>query len=430
MKHDSFDLAVIGGGSAGATLAYHAARRGVRTCVLERDARDNAGAQWVNAVPDWTFDDADVARPVGPERRGYDEPFHLHIGDGEARMRITDHGLFDVDMRLLGARLLALAEAYGADVRDATRVLHVDGDEVHVETGAIRARFVVDASGLSGVRLLGPPRGVELCTAAQEVREVRDRAAAEAFFARRGVPPGETLALTAIEGGFSVLNVRLEGDTVSILTGSLAGRGFASGRRMLDRFVAQHPFVGDRIFGGARAIPIGMPREDVVRGRHAALGDAAVQVFPAHGSGVGVGMIAARALATSIAAHDDLEPYAVAVQRGVGRLCASYEVMRRFTTEVPREGLVFLARAGLLTAAQLQKGVEQRMPDVDPRLVPTFARAARERPSLCATLLESLARMAALDALYRVYPQKGASRAAWRHAARLAMEGRGRRILP
>src|SRR5262245_53801485 len=153
MSRPELDLVVIGGGSAGASTAYHAAKAGLRTCVVERSVRGDAGARWVNAVPDWTFDEAGIARPNAPESRGYDEPFHLQIGDGEASVRIESHGLYDVDMRHLCARLLDLAERHGAEIRDGAQVMRVDGTHVYTSRGVLHARFIVDASGLSGVRL-------------------------------------------------------------------------------------------------------------------------------------------------------------------------------------------------------------------------------------------------------------------------------------
>lgn len=427
---ETFDLIVIGGGTAGASAAYHAARAGVRTCVLERAPRDEAGARWLNAVPDWMFDAAGFSRPSGAESHGHDTTTNLFVGYGDACVRIDGHGLFDVDMRQLGTRLLTLAETAGADIRDGARVLHVEHDVVHTDHGTLRARHIVDASGLSGVRLFGAPTGIDICTAAQELRRVTDLAAAEAYVRRFGARPGEVLGFTAVEGSYSVLNVRVEGDHVSILTGSLASAGVQSGRQMLDAFVAEHTFVGERVFGGARAIPIGRPRDVLTRGGHAVVGDAAVQVFAAHGSGVGLGMIAGRYLGEAIASHDDPDPYAVRFHRAFGGLCAGYEVMRRFMSSATREELAWLMNEGLLSADMMRPGLRQEPAKKDPRLVPGFVRAARKRPALGARLLSALTRMLALEAMYRVYPSDPRRRAAFHDAARVLTERTGHRLVP
>lgn len=430
MSQDAFDLVVLGAGTAGACAAYHAARLGLRTCVVEAKPRAEAGARWVNAVPAWSFDDAGVAYPEGEERHAFDARFHLNVGYGDAAVTITGHGLFETDMRLLGARLVRLAEEAGAEMRDEVRVLAVDGETVSTDRGLIRGRFVVDASGLAGVRLFGPRTGIELCAAAQEMRRVTDHGAALAYFARHGAREGEVLCFTAVQGGFSVVNVRLEGEALSVLTGSLAGHGYPSGKKMLDDFAAQHAFVGERIFGGARAIPIGRPRDVLVRGRHAVLGDAAGQVFPAHGSGIGVGLVAARWLAESLAEHGSLDPYAVRFQRSLGGLCAGYEAMRRFTARSTREELGFLMEEGLLSADLLRPGLAERMPEKDPRLVPAFARLARKRPGLAARLLHAVGRLFALETFYKTYPRDATRRAAWAEGARVIAERPVMRLVP
>ena len=316
------DLAIVGAGSAGAALAGHAARAGMRVVVLDRRPLDDAGARWVNGVARWMFDEAGIAPPQGDERVGDERAFHLVAGrDCAARVVVRDHDVEGVDMRRLVARLQADARGAGAELRGDVNVHGLESSVLRTGAGDVRARYYVDASGLAGPRLLRQPRvpAVNICAAAQEMRRVRDLPAARAWFERHEVAPGDALCFTAVAGGYSILNVRLDGDEVSILTGSIPALGYPSGARILADFAAEQPWVGDTIFGGARTLPLRRPYDALAGGCVALLGDAACQVFSAHGSGVGIGLIAARMLADTLASGAGPDSVRGALPAPVGR---------------------------------------------------------------------------------------------------------------
>jgi flavin-dependent dehydrogenase len=249
------------------------------------------------------------------------------------------------------------------------------------------------------------------------MREVNDPAAARAFFARHGVEPGDTLCFTGIAGGFSIINVRLEGDHLSILCGSIPALGNPSGQKMLDQFVASNSFIGAKRFGGARAIPLARPRERLVRGNVIALGDVAGQVFSAHGSGIGAGLVAARMLGEALAAG---RPYTYAVQwqRRFGGTFAAYDVFRRFSQTLTEGELRELMRAGLIDPVSATAAMQQRFPSLG--LTSTIARlqGAAAVPRLAMRFGPMLARMAALLAFYRTYPSDERLLEAWISVAR------------
>ncbi len=80
-----FDVVVVGAGTAGAAAAYNLAAVGQRVALVDARPLASAGACWVNAVPDWQFDRANVPRPVAPEHRGGAVPVLLPP-DGSARL--------------------------------------------------------------------------------------------------------------------------------------------------------------------------------------------------------------------------------------------------------------------------------------------------------------------------------------------------------
>lgn len=431
-----FDVAIIGAGTAGAGAAWQCARRGLRVVCLDARPLTDAGARWVNGVARWLLDAAEIPLPIGDELRGDDGPFHLIAGWGESqggRVVMRERGVLEMDMRKLVARLQAMAADAGAELRGDVRVLGLDGDRLDTSDGPIHADVIVDASGLAGARLVATPTvdRRHLCAAAQAVHAVVDHAAAREFFERHEVPEGETLCFTGIAGGYSILNARLEDDEVSILTGSIPADGHPSGRALLDRFVAEQPWIGAEQFGGARAIPIRRPFDRLAHGRVALLGDAGCQVFSAHGSGIGVGLLAGRMLAEALARDQGPIGYERRFLREQGGVLAAYDVFRRHSQQLSVDDLATLMKVGLLDAASAAAGASQRLPELDLRDVKTKLDALSRAPKHALALAAVGARMAAVAGLYRAYPDEPERLQPWSWAvARLVGDRQPDRFIP
>lgn len=437
------DVVVVGAGASGAACAAFLAEAGLRVICLERRKLAAAGARWVNGVPRASFVRAGVAISEGAEHQGGPDPFHVVVarsaraqagaagaaGAGRpTSLTIVDHDVIHVDMRLLVARLQERARIAGVRFHQGVaaqgwRGGTSRGDAPVLETsgGPFSARWFVDASGLVGARLLGQPAvpRVELCAAAQEVLEVVDAAAARRFLAEVGAKPGEAIGFLGVAGGYSVLNVHVAHDlrTVGVLTGSLPALGYPSGKAILDAFVAEHAWVGASRFGGAAAIPLRRPYDRLASERVALLGDAGCQVFPAHGSGVGAGLVAARLLAETIVAGKPLRDYEVAWQREHGALMASFDVMRRWSQSLDGAAVGRMIAFGLAEPAMMKAGLNQEMPKVSPRwflrMAPGIARALREDPGMARSMIEAGARSRLVHALYARYPREVKHVARW-----------------
>lgn len=415
-----YDVAIVGAGTAGAAAAWQCARRGLSTVLL--DARDASacGPQWVNAVSLAQFDAAGVPRPEAPELVGGVAEFHLVAGwDGPRVVVPADHhDLVEVDMRALVARLQGLATEAGAEACYGVRVLRREGRILHTDAGIIEATHLVDASGLA--RILAPteptPRE-HLCVAAQQLREVNDLAAARAWFEDHEVPPGAVLCFTGVEGGYSIVNVRLHGERVAILAGSLAAGDHRPGAAMIDAFVADHPWVGERIFGGGRAIPIHRPLDALSVGPVARIGDAGSQVFPIHGSGIGLGLMAARLLGETLETGGDAEQYALAFHRRHGGRLAAYDALRRFSSSLSPEEMGVMIRAGLVTARSAAAALSQRWPTGGVRHLRPGA--LRQVPGpLRGRMARTLGTVATSVAAYRMTPRRARARRLWSRGMR------------
>lgn len=407
----NFDVIVVGAGTSGAALAGMLAERGVRVLCVEKRRLAEAGARWINGVPRSAFADAGIPLPGTDESDGKPAVFHLVAGGG--RVLVPTHDVIEVDMRKLVARLQARAMAAGADFRDEVSVRGRDEGQLDTTDGPLHARWIVDASGMTGARLLDQPRvhRDDVCAAAQEVREVLDRDAALEYFGKHDVREGEVLGFVGVAGGYSVLNVRLHhgGATIGILTGSIPSLGFPSGKAILDDFVARHPWVGARVFGGAGPIPLRRAHDRLANDRVALLGDAGCQVFPAHGSGIGAGMIAARLLADTLVRGGSLREYEVAWQRKHGGVFAFFDVFRRWNQTVSEETIGRAMQGGLIDAETLRAGIDQALPRPSLRTVATKARGLVAQP----VLAKVAARSIAVRALYSRYPRHPDRVAAW-----------------
>ena len=352
-----------------------------------------------------------------PASATYGEPHTFHLVTASGRVTIKDHDVIDVDMRALVALLQQQAAAAGATLVGDTTVRGRDGDTLVTDRGRVRARWLVDASGLTGARLLDQPTvGVRhLCAAAQAVHEVTDRAAAQAWFADQGIAPGEVCARLGVAGGFSVLNVRLHhgGDTVGILTGSIPSLGFPSGKAILDDLVRGQPWIGARVFGGSGAIPLRRPYDRLATDHVALLGDAACQVFPAHGSGIGAGILAAKLLSDTLARGGTMRDYEVAWHRRWGGLFAAYDAFRRWNQELDPALLDVLMEVGVIDATFARAGLDQTMPKLSLGALAPKARALGRRRALLPGLAKVAARVGLVHALSAIYPRDARAQAPW-----------------
>jgi len=378
---------------------------------MDRRPLDESGARWLNGVPFASFDAAGISRPQGDELAGSGHAFSLVSGWHGASLTFVRDSVPEVDMRLLVARLQRMADAAGAQLWGQCKVHGLsDGPARSVlstSRGDLEARWVVDASGLAGARLLGqrPVGPRDLCVAAQQVRKLIDPDAARQFFEERGVEPGTTLSFAGVAGGFSVVNVWVGSGQVGLLTGSIPADGHPSGLSLLENFATEHSWVGDTVFGGSRAIPLRRPLWRLCNGRVAAVGDAARQVFPAHGSGIGAGLVAASVLADSLAQGSGVEGYNQRWQRQHGGLLAAYDLFRRHSQGLAEGELDQMMAAGLLDQESVLAAMEQRLPAPDLLSLLAKVRGLRMAPRVLTKMLPVFVKMAAVLTLYSRYPE-------------------------
>lgn len=427
-----FDVVVVGAGTAGSAAAALLGRHGLRVALLDQRAMDHAGARWVNGVPAWMFDAAGLERPTPPELRG-DGRFVLTDPAGQTCLPVDEAPAQWVDMRGLVQRLHELGRRAGVTMMSETRVLEAEADErgrlTSIYVGGpdgpvqLHARLFVDASGLKArLREFSPAlvrdcphvAPTDLCSAAQEVREIADVDAARAHLDRLGLVASDNLCRLGAYGGFSTANVRIEPgmETVDLLSGCIADGRHGNGPGIIRDLLREHGWIGPRVFGGAGIIPLRRPYDRLGAPGVALLGDAGCQVFPAHGSGIGIGLIAARELADAVAAHDDpgsqlaTWAYQANFHRRWGGMLATYDVLRRTTQSLSAEQVTGLLGHGLLSASSYRAALDQRVPGPREIDVRAMVGGALGAPRLAARLTAASARIPAVLAHWRLYPRE------------------------
>lgn len=414
------DVFVVGAGTAGAAAARACALQGLSVRCVDRAPLREAGAHWLNGVPEWAFSQAGLVPPTEPERVHEGGRFHLIAGWGPDRTVVDARGLLEVDMRLLVQRLQAEARAAGAQLQGSVQVTGVEIDtgaaRVQTSDGPFSATVVVDAAGLrSPLRARTVPAS-ELCVAAQQVREVVDVDRAQAWCRAQGVEPGDTLCFTGIAGGFSIVNVRVSVSPeprVSLLTGSIPAGGQPSGVALLEAFVREQPWVGKQRSGGSRAIPLAPAPPVLVEGPVVRVGDAAGQVFASHGSGVAAGLLAAWQLGEVLGAGGTPWDWNVAWQRTWGADLVAANHFARFSRDLDLSTLRRLSGSGLMTPRLARQALLQRPSRLElgdlPRLIVGAFRArtiVRRIAPVASTLLK-------LERHQRAYPSQPAHLGPW-----------------
>ncbi len=426
-QHDgTYDAVVVGAGSAGAAAAWQLARRGLRVALVEAGPAAAAGARWRNGIPAWMFYEARVPRPVPPELRGGEEPVTLLSRDGAHGFRLPVGPFWQVDMGRLVDRLQGLAVGAGATLLDRAPVEAVEldgGRPVAVIAGGRRLRgaLFVDATGAARALCRGVPAleryqpevtGPDVCHAVQRVAAVADPAGAAAFARRMHVPPGEVVSWIGVDAGFSTLTVGLDARCaeVDLLAGS-AGPGI-SADAILGEFVDREPWIGEEVIGGRGSIPLRHPYHRLAAPGVVAIGDAGCMVYPAHGSGVGFGLIAGRMLAEVVCTwddpgcHDGVWAWQARFQRQHGVTLAATDLFRRISQELGGAGVAALMEAGFVSAESSLPGLLQRLPGASPATLAAVVRGLVFAPRLTARFAPVARRMLKVRDQYMRYPRQ------------------------
>lgn len=423
------DILIVGAGPVGAHAAHLFAERGFKVVLLEKNKRDACGARWVNGVPLWQLEEAGLGKPATNEIHHTGDLFSIISPLSQHRVTLKDAQLLDIDMRHFGLGLLDRAEShpnvtiyFETDFQDLNFDDHGRPISAHTSVGEIRFQLIIDASGMSAVvrkqvpilsRLCPQVTPSDICTAAQEVYEVADPHGADAFLHKNSGAKGQALAFIGVAGGFSLMRVVIgnEAESVAFLTGSRPLPGIPSGMDLLRQFVAANSWVGARIFGGQRPIPLRRPYAAQSASGVALLGDAGCQIYSAHGSGIGISLIAAKILAETLNPDEDigdaevLARYARRFHKEYGSLLANSDASRRFSQDLTQEETNILIEQRLLSPNIARDALFQRPIGFYPGDMPRQIMKAVQHPRLVGKVLKVAAKMPLIAAAMKTYPR-------------------------
>ena len=163
-------------------------------------------------------------------------------------------------------------------------------------------------------------------------------------------------------------------------------------------------------------MPLRRPYARLVAPGIALLGDAACQVYSTHGSGIGMGLVAARILADCIVSaitrridpggRSALWEYAATFHRRWGGLLCSADAFRRFSQTLHPGDIDRLLGHGILTRQMVADGLAQRSARINLAQLPGQLRGASRAGDLIRRLGPVLARMPAIESVAATYPSR------------------------
>jgi digeranylgeranylglycerophospholipid reductase len=303
-----FDVIIVGAGTGGCLTAKTAAKAGLKVCMIDQKPEHKIGDKVCgDAIGKHHFDNINLAHPSGAELAQKIEGIKVYSPDMETVVTVQGEGIhgYLVNRQLFGQRLVKEAKNAGATLLDSTMVTEpiikngvvVGVSTKDTETGEnseMSAQVVVDASGYSAVlrKKLPPEFGietevddadVEVCY--REIREVKEQVSDPGFCKIY-------LDLQRFPGGYCWVFPK-GSSTVNAGLGVAMVKGFPNPKQLYHEHVLAMPiFKGSRaLTGGGGLVPTRRPISPMVANGIIIIGDAACQVNPIHGGGIGSSMM-------------------------------------------------------------------------------------------------------------------------------------------
>jgi digeranylgeranylglycerophospholipid reductase len=372
------DVIVVGAGSAGCVAARRCAELGLQTLLVDRKAKKDVGQKVCgDEISKSHFEATGINVPTGDEISSIIDGADVYPPSMTNELKVRGWADFDgwtVDRLAFGQRLLNeaikagvkfLPEIHVAEptlIGDQVTGVHYRDISTQEET-IVKSKLVIDASGFAAVirnKIDSPliendiDKGdIALCY--REILTLKvplaEPEVARVFLGGKIAPQGY--------GWIFPKGVQEVNAGVGITGGS--GRG--SPKSHFESFKEKYPllFKSKVIDGKGGAVPVRRPLKSLVGNGVAFVGDAALQVNPIHGGGIGAGIragiiigeVAREAIARRDLTAKGLWSYNTRYLPNFGNRLASLEIFRRLLQGVTDEDLDFGFEKRLLEAEDL-----------------------------------------------------------------------------
>ena len=432
------DVVIVGAGSAGCVTARRCAELGLKTLLLDRKPEKEVGQKVCgDEVSKSHFEATGIDYPAGDEISSAIAGADVYPPNMTNELKVRGWTEFDgwtVNRLNWGQRLLK--DAIEAGVVFIPEI-HVGGPMVigdHVtgieyknlssgETVIVKSKIVVDASGFAAVirnKLENPliERNIDKGDIALCYREIlklkmplAEPEVARVFLGGESAPQGYAWIFPK---GVQEVNAGV---------GITGGEGRGSPKSHYAKFKERYPllFGSEVIDGKGGAVPVRRPLKSLVGDGVAFVGDAALQVNPIHGGGIGAGMragiILGEVVRGAIARRDlsanGLWSYNTRYLPNFGRRLASLEIFRRLLQAVSDDDMNYgferrLLEAGDLMAANRGDGISLSTVEKMKRV-----KRGAGRISLLMKLQKASGLMKKMDKAYTNYPSNPDGLESW-----------------
>lgn len=428
-----FDVVIVGAGPAGCVFARDLARSGFDIALFDIATRDKVGKPIILEVDKPAFCKAQVALPkddevlYNPKRIRVFSPFGK-----QAFLYEGEHPSIAIYFDKFVERLLSEAEASGAKFFEKYEAIQpvVKGAKVcgvifktRNTVQEVRAPLVVDASGFNAalVRKLDPKLGIEfednkndIVVAENSLHDIDPKKAEDAI--RCGLCADEEIwTRLGFQGSYSTeyFYLSVKKRKAYILIGLKEENNIPPVKELISNFKKRKGFFARRLYGGGGKIRITHSLDKLVADGFMAIGEAACQVIPAHGSGVASALyaghlaaqVAAEALKSGEPTTKTLWQYAYRYQSTRGATLAAFDVNRRVLEKLTQAQIASMLESGIVCAEDIYSVAVPRLA-ISLRSIPKRALGFIKNPSLIAPLVKMSATIFAVINHYRKYPKQ------------------------
>ena len=434
-----FDAIVVGAGTGGCLAAKTIAKADFDVCLIDRKKQEDIGEKICgDAIGKHHFDKLGLRHPEGEELERKIVGVKIYSPNNETVFHVAGKELFGfiLNRRFFGERLLNDAIDAGSTFLELTHTIEPILEDDYV-TGVLardlkternlkfHGQVVVDASGFSAVlrKKLPEKMGVDTTVNNEDVvvcyREIRRL--------RKQIPEEEFLELYLSQkvapGGYSWIFPE-RGERVNVGLGvAMLGRFPNPKSQLYDCVLSKPLFEGSALIsGGAWYDPTRRPLDCMTENGIVIVGDAACQVNPIHGGGMGPSMMGGKlagetiveALEDGDVSREGLWAYNLRYLEGYGAKQAGLDVFRLFLQQVGDDSLDFGMKYRLITEEDLLKASMGE--DVHLNITEKTRRVFRGlgRISLLNKLREAANLMKKVKALYINYPTSPEGFEEWR----------------